>query len=145
LEKHRQYREQKRLEADADQQRLNAQWKEILDQQEARREEQYNNLRAKGQKAMKSFEDGAGAADAARQKKEEENRVRWQKLHEKETKEKEAARAAFRSKMERECQEGCLLQINAHKAAKAEAKAAALRLKEAMTEQAGDMGRYREI
>ena len=136
LEKHRQYREQKRLEADADQQRLNAQWKEILDQQEARREEQYNNLRAKGQKAMKSFEDNAGAVDRARQQKEEEARLKWQKLHEKQTKEKEAARAAFRSKLERECQEGCLLQINAHNAARAAAKAEALRLKEAMTEQA---------
>ena len=136
LEKHRQYREQKRLEADAEQQRLNAQWKEILDQQEARREEQYNNLRAKGQKAMKSFEDNAGAVDRARQQKEEEARLKWQKLHEKQTKEKEAARAAFRSKLERECQEGCLLQINAHNAARAAAKAEALRLKEAMTEQA---------
>ena len=94
---------------------------------------------------MKTFEDNAGAADRARQQKEEEARIKWQKLHEKQTKEKEAARAAFRSKMERECQEGCLLQINAHNAARAAAKAEALRLKEAMTEQAGDRGRCREI
>ena len=51
----------------------------------------------------------------------------------------QAARAAFRSKMERECQEGCLLQINEHNAARAAAKAEALRLKEAMTEQAREM------
>ena len=134
--RHRDYREKKRLEADADQLRLNAQWKDILDQQEFRRAEQYRLLRDKGQRAMKSFEDNAGAVDAAREKKEDENRVRWHKQFEKETMEKDAARAAYRSKMERECQEGCMLQINTHNAARVEAKAAALKLKLAMIEQA---------
>jgi hypothetical protein len=134
--RHRDYREKKRLEADAEQLRLNAQWKDILDQQEFRRAEQYRLLRDKGQRAMKSFEDNAGAVDAAREKKEDENRVRWHKQFEKETMEKDAARAAYRSKMERECQEGCMLQINTHNAARVEAKAAALKLKLAMIEQA---------
>ena len=136
VERERDYREKMRLEADAEQQRLNAQWKEILDKQEFTRAEQYRLLRAKGTQAQKTYEDNAGAVDAARQKKEDESRQRYQRQFDKETKEKDAAKAAYRSKMERECQEGCMVQINAHNAARAEAKAAALKLKIAMVEQA---------
>lgn len=136
VRRHRDYREKVRQEADEDQIRLNTQWKDILDQQEFRRAEQYRLLREKGQKAMKSYESGAGAVDAAREKKEEDNRKRWQARFEKESEAKEVARAAARLKMERECIAGCLLQMDTHKATKVEAKAAALELKLRMIEQA---------
>ena len=84
---------------------------DILDQQEARREEQYRLLREKGQKAQKTYESNAGAVDKAREAKEEENRVRWHAQFERETKAKDEARKAHRKKMERECIDGCMLQV----------------------------------
>lgn len=56
--------------------KLNAQWKAVLDKQEADRTGQYERLRERIKKMQKTYEDNAGAEDERRLQEEEERRER---------------------------------------------------------------------
>ena len=83
----------------AEEMKLNAQWKAMLDKQEADRNEQYSKLRDRIKKMQRAYEDNAGAEDAARLKAEEDMIERYQQQEERRLKEADAAKTAKREAM----------------------------------------------
>lgn len=132
----RRMRQQKQDEETALQLKLNAEWKAILDKQEADRNRQYTELKERIAKQQRVYESNAGAEDAARMAAEEAARKRWMEKFERETREKEEARVAHRKRMQNECLRMQNEQIAAHRAEKDAARQEAIRLKGVMKEQA---------
>lgn len=75
--KARELREQRKLDDWEVESKLNAEWKAVLDKQEADRTGQYERLRERIRKMQKAYEGKAGKEDEERAKAEEDRRNKW--------------------------------------------------------------------
>jgi len=96
----------------------------------------YRELKERIAKMQRSYESSAGAEDAARMQAEENARNRWMAKFDKETREKEEAQAAHRTRMQAECLKMQEEQVAQHRAEKETARQEAIRLKAVMKQQA---------
>ena len=83
--------------------RLNAEWKAILDKQEADRAMRLEELKKRIAAQQRAYESGAGAQDRDRMRKEEEARERWHKEFEERTAAEEKAKQARLRKQQEDC------------------------------------------
>ena len=83
--------------------RLNAEWKAILDKQEADRAMRLEELKKRIAAQQRAYESGAGAQDRDRMRKEEEARERWHKEFEERTAAEEKAKTQRLRKMQEDC------------------------------------------
>jgi len=82
----------------AEEAKLNAQWKAMLDKQEETRNAQYANLRERIHKMQRAYENSAGADLERRMREEEEANTRYVEAHERMLDEQAADKKARRQK-----------------------------------------------